>query len=25
LAGGGTLVRAVLPFRTTEDVPRREE
>jgi signal transduction histidine kinase len=25
LAGGGTLVRAVLPFRTTEEVPRREE
>ena len=25
LAGGGTLVRAVLPFRTAEDVPRREE
>ena len=25
LAGGGTLVRACLPFRTTEDAPRREE
>jgi signal transduction histidine kinase len=25
LAGGGTLVRAVLPFRTTEDVPPTEE
>ncbi len=25
LAGGGTLVRALLPFRTTEDTPRREE
>jgi signal transduction histidine kinase len=25
LAGGGTLVRALLPFRTTEDDPRREE
>jgi len=25
LAGGGTLVRALLPFRTTEDAPRREE
>ena len=25
LAGGGTLVRAFLPFRTTGDAPRREE
>jgi signal transduction histidine kinase len=25
LAGGGTLVRALLPFRTTEGVSRREE
>ncbi len=25
LAGGGTLVRALLPFRTTEEAPRREE
>jgi signal transduction histidine kinase len=25
LAGGGTLVRALLPFRTSEVVLRREE
>ena len=25
LAGGGTLVMALLPFRATEDTPRREE
>jgi signal transduction histidine kinase len=25
LAGGGTLVRALLPFQTTGDVPRREK